>query len=343
MRAASYRASLRLISAGDLVIQWMKVSTGDPSVHSFYRKEPQTDHQDHLEPQDPRFKGRTALFRDQIVRGNVSLKLERVEIPDEGTYKCYASIKEGSSHEAHIKLKVDAPVLKVDIQQAENKITCSSEGIYPEPQLTWSIDPPPNETLHIKTTVHQTEQKLYNISSSLNVKVTDVTYNCTVSTGRNKMAATLFKQTSLSGSSKETTMRCTSSKSPPTGLIWRFNHSQIIVSDGSVREEWMQQVKSVSTSGNLTLKDLSTENDGIYTCELRNADGTYVTNTFLRIEHSQGNVSNLIYIVIIPIAIVVAVGMLVYCKKKKVCCSKDPGESGEPEELTGMNKNEDKQ
>ncbi|KAK5878002.1 hypothetical protein CesoFtcFv8_025455 [Champsocephalus esox] len=219
----------------------------------------------------------------------MSLKLERVEIPDEGTYKCYASIKEGSSHEAHIKLKVDAPVLKVDIQQAENKTTCSSEGIYPEPQLTWSIDPPPNETLHNKTTVHQTEQKLYNISSSLNVKVTDVTYNCTVSTGRNKMAATLFKQTSLNGSSKETTMRCTSSKSPPTGLIWRFNHSQIII------------------------------------------------------EHSQGNVSNLIYIVI-AIAIAVAVGiLLVYCIMKKVCCSEDPGESGEPEELTDMNKNEDEQ
>ncbi|KAK5878001.1 hypothetical protein CesoFtcFv8_025454 [Champsocephalus esox] len=57
----------------------------------------------------------------------------------------------------------------------------------------------------------------------------DVEYNCTVSTGRNKMAATLFKQTSLSGSSAETTMPCTSSKSSPTGLIWRFNHSQIII------------------------------------------------------------------------------------------------------------------
>ncbi|KAK5897987.1 hypothetical protein CgunFtcFv8_015445 [Champsocephalus gunnari] len=159
------------------------------------------------------------------------------------------------------------------------------------------------------------------------------------------MAATLFKQTSLSGSSKETTMRCTSSKSPPTGLIWRFNHSQIIVSDGSVMEEWMQHVKSAPMSGNLTLKDLSTDHDGIYTCELRNAEGTYVTNTLLKIDHSQGNVSNLIYIVIaIAIAIAVAVGiLLVYCIMKKVCCSEDPGESGEPEELTDMNKNEDEQ
>ncbi|KAF3836425.1 hypothetical protein F7725_028983, partial [Dissostichus mawsoni] len=301
----------------DVVIQWIQVSTRNASVHAFYHN------QDHFERQDPRFKGRTALFRDQIFRGNVSLKLERVEIPDEGTYRCYTSIEGGSSYDEHIKLKVDAPVLKVDIQQAENKTTCSSEGIYPEPQLTWSTEPPPNETLHNKTTVHQTEQKLYNISSSLNVTVTDVKYTCTVSTRRNKMAATLVKlskckettlgkQTSLSGSSTETTMPCTSSKSPPTGLIWRFNHRQIIVSNGSVMEEWRQQVKSVSKSGDLTLKDLSTDHDGIYSCELRNAEGTHVTNTFLRIE--QGNVSNLIYLSLLIIPIAVAVGMLVYCK-----------------------------
>ena len=56
-------------------------------------------------------------------------------------------------------------------------------------------------------------------------------------------------------------------------------------------EEWRQQVKSVSKSGDLTLKDLSTDHDGIYTCELRNAEGTYVTNTFLRIKQSEGKIS----------------------------------------------------
>ncbi|KAI9516558.1 hypothetical protein NQZ68_013614 [Dissostichus eleginoides] len=318
----------------DVVIHWLQVSTGDASVHSFYRN------QDHLEHQDPRFKGRMALFGDQIFRGNASLKLERVEIPDEGRYKCYTAI-EGGSHEYIFKNDIEkTPVLKVDIQQAENKTTCSSEGIYPEPQLTWSIHPPPNETLHNKTTVHQTEQKLYNISSSLNVTVTDVNYICTVSQGRNKMTATLFKLTSLSGSSTETTMPCTSSKSPPTGLIWRFNHSQIIVSDGSVMEEWRQQVKSVSKSGDLTLKDLSTDHDGIYSCELRNAEGTHVTNTFLRIEQSQGNVSNLIYISLLIIPIAVAVGMQVYCKRKK---RKEPVKSGESHELEPMNTTEDEQ
>ncbi|KAK1884956.1 HERV-H LTR-associating protein 2 [Dissostichus eleginoides] len=229
----------------------------DASVHSFYRN------QDHLEHQDPRFKGRMALFGDQIFRGNASLKLERVEIPDEGRYKCYTAIEGGSGHSASRK-----------------KTTCSSEGIYPEPQLTWSIHPPPNETLHNKTTVHQTEQKLYNISSSLNVTVTDVNYICTVSQGRNKMAATLFKLTSLSGSSTETTMPCTSSKI----------------------------LQQASSGGSTTVRS---------SCELRNAEGTHVTNTFLRIEQSQGNVSNLIYISLLIIPIAVAVGMLVYCKGKK--------------------------
>ncbi|XP_033964668.1 HERV-H LTR-associating protein 2 isoform X2 [Pseudochaenichthys georgianus] len=284
----------------EVIVHWIQLA--DSPAHSYYHDQDQLGHQ------NPRFRDRTSLFKNQISGGNASLLLSGVKVEDEGRYKCYTSTVDHNK-ETFIHLNVYAPVLKVDIQQAENKITCSSEGIYPEPQLTWSIDPPPNETI----TVHQTEQKLYNISSSLNVKVTDVEYNCTVSTGRNKMAATLFKQTSLSGSRKETTMRCTSSKSPPTGLIWRFNHSQIIVSDGSVMKEWMQQVKSVSPSGNLTLKDLSTDHDGIYTCELRTAEGTYVTNTFLRIEHSQG------------------------------CSSKEPGESGEPEELTGMNKNEGEQ
>ncbi len=88
-----------------------------------------------------------------------------------------------------------APVRKVDIQQVENRITCSSEGIYPEPELTWSTNPPSTLTLQDKATVQQTEQQLYNISSSLIVSdsVADLVYSCTVSTHRNSRRATLFK------------------------------------------------------------------------------------------------------------------------------------------------------
>ena len=50
-------------------------------------------------------------------------------------------------------------------------------------------------------------------------------------------------------------------------------------------------MKSVSESGSLTLKDFSSDQEGIYTCELSNAEETYVTNTLLRIEESPGKVA----------------------------------------------------
>ncbi|KAL7373633.1 hypothetical protein ABVT39_011149 [Epinephelus coioides] len=278
-----------LIGWAEIVIHWIQLTAEALHVHSFY------SNQDQLAQQDQRFRGRTSLFKDQISRGNASLQLTGVELQDQGKFRCYTSTITGTK-ESFINLKVEAPVRKVDIQQVENRITCSSEGIYPEPQLTWSTNPPSNMTLQNKTTVHQTEQQLYNINSYLTVSdsAPDLVYSCTVSTHRNRRRATLFKPTSINSSDTETTIPCTSSNTPLTGLIWRFNHSQIILKQTrpnvpyTVSEEWRQQVKSVSESGNLTLQDVSSDQDGIYTCELSDDEETYVTNTFLRIEKGQG-------------------------------------------------------
>ncbi|XP_034061962.1 uncharacterized protein hhla2b.2 isoform X2 [Gymnodraco acuticeps] len=293
----------------EVIVHWIQLA--DSPAHSYYHDQDQLGHQ------NPRFSGRTSLFKNQISGGNASLLLSGVKVEDEGRYKCYTSTVDHNK-ETIIHLNAYAPVRKVELQQDGKRITCSSEGVYPKPAISWSTDPPSNQNLPENIKVQQIGQ-LYNILSYF-TSVPDVEYNCTVSTGINKMAATLFKQTSLSGSSAETTMRCTSSKSTPTGIIWRFNHSQIIVSDGSVMEEWRQQVKSVSTSGDLTLKDLSTDHDGIYTCELRNAEGTYVTNTFLRIEHSQvsgltgGGIAG---IVVAVLAVLVAVLVVLLITRKK--------------------------
>ena len=90
---------------------------------------------------------------------------------------------------------VAAPVHKVNIQQVENRIICSSDGIYPAPKVTWSTDPPSNVIHQNKTDVKLTEQQLYNVSSSLMLSdnVTDLIYICTVSTHRNSRRATLNK------------------------------------------------------------------------------------------------------------------------------------------------------
>uniref|UniRef100_A0A8C4GHJ3 Ig-like domain-containing protein n=1 Tax=Dicentrarchus labrax TaxID=13489 RepID=A0A8C4GHJ3_DICLA len=152
----------------EVVVHWFQ-GTGKTPVHSYYHN------QDQLARQDQRFRGRTSLFKDQISRGNASLQLTGVEVQDRGRYNCHTSTISGNK-DSFINLKV------------ENRITCSSEGIYPEPELTWSTSPPSSVTFKNTTTVRETEQQLYNISGSLILSDsgTDVAYSCNISTRRNK-------------------------------------------------------------------------------------------------------------------------------------------------------------
>ncbi|XP_047423827.1 CD276 antigen-like [Mugil cephalus] len=304
----------------NVVIHWHQLKAEGLPVHSF------NDNQDQLGDQDQNFRGRTSLFKDQISRGNASLQLTGVKVQDEGRYRCYTGNKE-----SYINLKVDAPVHEVNIVQEGNRITCSSNLNYPEPELTWSTTPPSKETFKDTTTVQQTEQQLYNISSSLILSDSDsdLVYSCTISTGtnkrRNQRRATFRRLLSINGSTSETTISCSDSNTPLTTLIWRFNHSQIVVTwtrtdvSYTVSEEWRQQVKDVSESGSLTLQDLSSNQEGIYTCELRDEEETNFTNIFLRINKDQVEVGGIIGGVVGAISAVVVAGVVMglYCKKKK--------------------------
>ncbi|XP_050924376.1 uncharacterized protein LOC127140501 isoform X3 [Lates calcarifer] len=277
-------------SGADPVIHWIQVTAGLPLVHSFY------SNKDQFGLQDQRFRNRTSLFKDQISRGNASLQLTGVEVQDQGRYRCHTSTMRGNK-DSLINLRVDAPVSKVNMEQVGNRIICSSEGIYPKPDLTWSTSPPSNLNLQNQSSIQQTEQQLYNISSSLILSdsETDLIYICTISTRKNWRRVTLFKTTSISVSGSETTISCPDSITSITGfsLTWRFNHSQIILNQSradisyTVSEEWRQQVKGVSESGSLMLQDLSSHHEGIYSCEVSDAEETLITNTFLRREKSQ--------------------------------------------------------
>uniref|UniRef100_A0A3Q3CWU6 Ig-like domain-containing protein n=1 Tax=Haplochromis burtoni TaxID=8153 RepID=A0A3Q3CWU6_HAPBU len=176
----------------ETIIWWFKTE-GDKLVHLFNYNKEQLEHQDQC------FTNRTKLFTDLICRGNASLQLTGVEIQDEGKYNCITHTTR-ENQESFVNLNINgmrnflnvlsfiaAPVNEVKIDQVDNRITCWSEGIYPKPQLTWSTSPPSNITFLNTTTVQQTKQLLYNISSSL--MFSDGLYNvlfiCTISTGKN--------------------------------------------------------------------------------------------------------------------------------------------------------------
>ncbi|KAK2812850.1 hypothetical protein Q5P01_000962 [Channa striata] len=175
--------------------------------------------------QDQNFRGRTSLFNEQISGRNASLQLTGVRVQDQHRYRCHTSTERGSRN-SYVSLKVDGK------RKTNSKNT---------------------------TTVHQTKQQLYNISSSLILSdpVPDVIYSCRIGTRTN----TLRKPASLTASSSETSVPCSAS-----------NTSMMV--PGTVSEAWRKHVRSVSESGSLVLQGLSSDQEGTYTCELSNNEET---------------------------------------------------------------------
>lgn len=103
----------------DELSHWLKLEDKDLNIHSHYNST------DQLKQQSQRYRGRTALFNDQIPKGNASLLLRGITLQDQGRYKCYTSTIKGNM-ESFINIAVEAPVRLVDIQLSDDIITCSS-------------------------------------------------------------------------------------------------------------------------------------------------------------------------------------------------------------------------
>ena len=71
------------ISASSRAVEWTKPGLDPAYIHV---------HQDGrlvYQSQNPLYNYRTALFVDQLINGNVSMKLFKVKISDAGKYKCF--------------------------------------------------------------------------------------------------------------------------------------------------------------------------------------------------------------------------------------------------------------
>uniref|UniRef100_A0A8C5CZU3 Ig-like domain-containing protein n=1 Tax=Gadus morhua TaxID=8049 RepID=A0A8C5CZU3_GADMO len=273
----------------DTILHWNKIFKTDRKkleVHSYY------DDQDQLGYQDPLYKGRTSLFHDQISGGNASLRLARVNLQDQGRYLCYASTSL-NSQEAFVTLTVRAPdpaaVARVDIVLVNNTVTCKSGGIYPRPQLTWSVSPRPATVLKNTTKVHIDDKGLYDISSLTTVyNDTESTYSCSVQNEHSGRKATLRLRSPMQSAPKsEVLLPCEASGLDD--ITWTFNHNQTILrrqagQEKVVETEWQQHVRDLSESGSLLLYVTSSaQSEGTYRCTLRYADEEDVTHIELKI------------------------------------------------------------
>ncbi|XP_036416276.1 uncharacterized protein LOC118800198 [Colossoma macropomum] len=71
------------ISAEDMIVEWIRLHLTDTVVHLY------KDFEDRNEKQMESYRGRTALFKEELQKGNTSLKLSAVQPSDEGAYQCY--------------------------------------------------------------------------------------------------------------------------------------------------------------------------------------------------------------------------------------------------------------
>ncbi|XP_045566544.1 V-set domain-containing T-cell activation inhibitor 1 isoform X1 [Salmo salar] len=273
------------------VIHWLQPEDKDLTVHSYYYST------DQLKQQSQPYRGRTALFNDQIPKGNASLLLRGITLQDQGRYKCYTSTIKGNK-ESCVNIAVEAPVRLVDIQLSDDIITCSSTGIYPEPKLTWSTDPPSDlsfdpGTIQNSTSIKVDDRGLYDITSTKQFS-RDRTNICTVTSGTVERTATLKQQDPVQGSpSSEVSILCSVSQSDllTFDLTWRFKQTDTILTSSytngtpqmQVDDQWKEQVQSLSDSGSLQLHKLTMVHQGTYSCELSTARDTHLILTYLQI------------------------------------------------------------
>ncbi|KAI5613957.1 butyrophilin-like protein 3, partial [Silurus asotus] len=123
-------------SAVDMRVEWFKLDVMDSLVHLY------KDHQDKNENQALSYRKRTSLFKEELQKGNASLKLSALRVSDEGEYKCFIQDK-SQSDDITVNVIVEAqgsqPVIMMDNYDNSGGIhlVCESRGWNPEPRILW--------------------------------------------------------------------------------------------------------------------------------------------------------------------------------------------------------------
>ncbi|XP_036419904.1 uncharacterized protein LOC118803521 [Colossoma macropomum] len=80
------------VSAVDMTVEWSRLHLGDRIVHLYeYHKDKSLD-------QMESYRGRTTLFKEELKKGNTSLKLSVLQLSDEGAYKCLIEFMSWNNH-----------------------------------------------------------------------------------------------------------------------------------------------------------------------------------------------------------------------------------------------------
>uniref|UniRef100_A0A4W5JTS5 Ig-like domain-containing protein n=1 Tax=Hucho hucho TaxID=62062 RepID=A0A4W5JTS5_9TELE len=126
------------------------------------------------------YEGRTSLFKEQLKKGNTSLKLTRVQGTDDGRYKCLVQSKthyDDATIQVYVIAIGSQPEVSIEgPKEGGMGLLCVSKGWFPEPELEWldskgvTLSAGPSETdrdyegfyiVKLKTTVKETDTNVF--------------------------------------------------------------------------------------------------------------------------------------------------------------------------------------
>ncbi|XP_075049373.1 butyrophilin subfamily 1 member A1-like [Mixophyes fleayi] len=167
------------MSAKSMEIKWLR--NIDLSVIHLYR-----NGKDEIQPVDPAFHGRTYFIKDEIEKGNVSLRIQNIQPADEGLYTCYFQ-SEFIFDESTIEILPAAigtsPLFVIEHLSGHMQVSCSSSGWYPKPEAQWFSDN--RESLkETSKSITQNEDKLYSINIAINFEKESNKKSCVVQNSR---------------------------------------------------------------------------------------------------------------------------------------------------------------
>ncbi|XP_055486683.1 butyrophilin subfamily 3 member A2-like [Leucoraja erinacea] len=122
------------ILTSNMVVQWRKTGLISPVlVYRHGQSDTLAQHQD--------YRARAELFKDEVAKGNISLRIKNVRRFDEGEYTC--SVTEGTEYEtspAQLQVRALGSLPRIRLQGYQGdgiQLVCKSDGWYPGPEMLW--------------------------------------------------------------------------------------------------------------------------------------------------------------------------------------------------------------
>ncbi|CAI5669578.1 unnamed protein product [Oreochromis niloticus] len=149
--------------ASDMTVEWTRPDLKPRLVHVWPERP---------ELQNPSYKNRTSLFINEMKDGNISLKISRVKLFDEGMYRCFVpDQRKDSTVQLVVGVASSSAISLAGLDKAMRGVVlqCESAGWYPEPELLW-LDGEGNLLSAGPTETLRGPDDLYTVSSRVTVE-----------------------------------------------------------------------------------------------------------------------------------------------------------------------------